>query len=191
MKSEPSSARKHSVLIVDDEDHVRSALRRTLRGEGYEIIEASSGEEGLDVLRGRPIDIVISDHAMPNMTGLEFLRIARLLRPDSLRIILTGQADLDMAVRAINEDAIYRFLLKPWDQLDLRVMLRLATRHLDAERRNARLLSLVRRQAQLLERLEKDHPTIFAIERDEHGAILISEEELQELDSENSGSQNT
>lgn len=170
-----------AVLIVDDEDSVRSALRRTLRGEPYEILEASDGEQGLAVLRQRSVDIVISDHAMPNMTGLEFLRIARMVRPDSLRIILTGQADLEMCVRAINEDAIYRFLLKPWDQLDLKVMLRLAMRHLEAERRNAKLLALVRKQAQFLEKLETEHPELFQVERDETGAIILSDEELAVL----------
>lgn len=177
-----SSERPYSLLLVDDEDSVRSALRRTLRGEGYEIVDVPSGEEGLRILKERPIDIIISDHAMPTMTGLEFLRVARLVRPDTMRIVLTGQADLEMAVKAINEGAIYRFLLKPWDQIDLRVMLRLATRYLEAERRNARLMDLVRRQAQLLERLEHEHPEIFVIERDERGAILLSEEEIASLE---------
>ncbi|MBI4511425.1 MAG: response regulator [Deltaproteobacteria bacterium] len=178
MQEKLETAKKHTILLVDDEDNVRSALRRTLRGEGYEILEASSGEQGLATLRAQPVDVVISDHAMPNMTGLEFLRVARLLRPDTLRIILTGQADLEMAVRAINEDAIYRFLLKPWDQLDLRVMLRLAIRHLDSERRNARLLELVRKQTKLLEKLERENPHLFDVERDDRGAIIVSEEEL-------------
>jgi len=172
---------KHTLLVVDDEDSVRSALRRTLRGEGYEILEAGSGPAGVAILKARPVDIVISDHAMPQMTGLEFLRTARILRPDSLRIMLTGQADLEIAIRAINEDAIYRFLLKPWDQLDLRVMLRLALSHLESERKNARLLAVVRRQARVLAELERDHPEVFAVERDDTGAVLISEEELEGL----------
>jgi len=169
---------RHIILIVDDEASVRGALRRTLRSEGYEIVEAASGAEGLEVVRSRPVDVIVSDHAMPNMTGLELLRQARLHRPDSLRIILTGQADLDMAVRAINEGAIYRFLLKPWDQIDLRVMLRLALGHLEADRRNARLLALVRKQAMVLEKLEKDHPEVFLVERDALGAIVIADEDL-------------
>ena len=174
---------KHTLLIVDDEDAVRSALRRTLRGEGYEILEAASGPEGLKILTQRPVDLVISDHAMPSMTGIEFLRSARMIRPDSMRIMLTGHADLEMAIRAINEGAIYRFLLKPWDQLDLRVMFKLALSHLDSERRNARLFELVRKQAMLIAELERQHPEVFTVDRDETGAILLSEEELASLSS--------
>jgi response regulator RpfG family c-di-GMP phosphodiesterase len=174
---------KQCILLVDDEDSVRSALRRTLRGEGYEILEASSGRQGLEVLRQREVDLIISDHAMPNMTGIEFLRSARIVRPDTMRIILTGHADLEMAIRAINEGAIYRFLLKPWDQIDLRVMLKLALSHLDSERRNARLFELVRKQAQVLAELERQHPEVFTVDRDEQGAIVVSDEELAILNS--------
>jgi response regulator RpfG family c-di-GMP phosphodiesterase len=172
--------RRHTILLVDDEDNVRAALRRTLRSEGYEILEAVSGEEGLEVLRARPVDVVITDHAMPKMTGLEFLRAARLHRPDSLRIILTGRADLEMAIRAINEGAIYRFLLKPWDQLDLRVTLSVAIRHLEAERRNAHLLDLVRRQAHLLDRLLREHPEVLAAEAapGAEASSIVSADEL-------------
>jgi two-component system, probable response regulator PhcQ len=173
---------RHTFLIVDDEDGVRAALRRTLRGESYEILEAASAPAGLAILRARPVDVVISDHAMPEMTGLEFLRMARVVRPDALRIILTGQADLETAIRAINEDRVYRFLLKPWDQLDLRVMMRLAVRHLDSERRSARLLEFLRSQTNLVAKLEREHPEVLAVQRDDQGAIVLTDDELATLD---------
>jgi two-component system, probable response regulator PhcQ len=172
----------YSLLVVDDEDSVRNSLKRTLRNEDYEIIDRSSAEDGLKLLLERPVDIIISDHAMPGMTGIEFLRMARIHRPDSIRIILTGQADLEMAVRAINEDQLYRFLLKPWDQIDLRVMLRLAVRHLESERRTVRLLNLLRKQTAIIERLEREHPEVLQVDRDERGAILLTPEELALLE---------
>jgi DNA-binding NtrC family response regulator len=133
----------HTILLVDDEDAVRAALRRALKSDGYTILEATSGAEGLDKLKKHDVDIVISDHEMPVMKGTDFLRTARIVRPGTLRILLTGQADVNMAVRAVNEDGVYRFLLKPWNNQDIKVMIRLAVRHLEAERENAQLLELV------------------------------------------------
>lgn len=118
-----------SILIVDDEPLIRQALFRALTGEGYELIQAPGGQEALEILKKRRVDIILSDLVMPGMDGLELLRHAREIRPESLRIVLTGNADLDMAVRAINDGAVYRFLLKPWDSFDLRVMIKLALRH--------------------------------------------------------------
>lgn len=173
----------HVVLLVDDEVGVRRALRRTIKDEGYEILEAASGEDALAILQSQKVDVIISDHSMPSMSGLDLLRRARLVRPDSLRIILTGQADLDTVVTAVNEDGIYRFLLKPWDNLDLKVMLRLAVRHLDAERRNAELLGILREHPELLEKLAEQKRQAASVARDDAGRITLSDEELALLDS--------
>jgi adenylate cyclase len=118
-----------SILIVDDEPLIRQALVRALSGENYELLQAPGGQEALDILQKRGVDLILSDLVMPGMDGLELLKHARVVRPDALRIVLTGHADLDMAVRAINDGAVYRFLLKPWDSFDLRVMIKLALRH--------------------------------------------------------------
>jgi two-component system, probable response regulator PhcQ len=166
----------HSILLVDDEDAVRAALRRCLRAERYQILEVSSGAEGLALLRSRPVDIIIADQLMPAMTGIDFLCSARIIRPDTIRIVLTGHADLDVAMRAINEGLVYRFLVKPWDSQTLRVMLRLAVRHLDSERRNSHLLSLVEKHAHHLEQIAAEHPGALSVERDEAGAILIPDD---------------
>jgi len=122
-----------SILIVDDEPLIRQALVRALSGEGYELLQAPSGIEALEILKKRSVDLILSDLVMPGMDGLELLRNARQVRPEALRIVLTGHADLDMAVRAINDGAVYRFLLKPWDSFDLRVMIKLALRHRTAQ----------------------------------------------------------
>lgn len=122
-----------SILIVDDEPLIRQALLRALSGEGYELLQAPGGLEALEILQTREVDLILSDLVMPGMDGLELLRHARQVRPDALRIVLTGHADLDMAVRAINDGAVYRFLLKPWDSFDLRVMIKLALRHRAAQ----------------------------------------------------------
>ncbi len=116
---------RKSLLIVDDEENVRRALERVLREDGYEISFASGGKEALAILAQKPIDMVVSDHMMPAMTGLELMREVRKRWPYTMRLILTGYADLELALGAINEGEIYRFLTKPWDQVELQLTVRL------------------------------------------------------------------
>src|ERR1700679_1975628 len=114
-----------TLLIVDDEDAVRRALTRALRSDGYRMLTAGSGEEGLALLEREPVEVVISDHRMGALSGIEFLKKVRERLPDTLRILLTGFADLQMAITAINDGELYRFLTKPWEDADLRQAIRL------------------------------------------------------------------
>lgn len=128
------------ILIVDPEEVVRRALCSVLRQDAYEIIEAANGAKALAMLQGRPVDLIITAYRMSGMDGVEFLRRVRdELKSDALRIILTAHADLDVAVDAINAGVVYRFLIKPWDDFDLRVMVKLALRRLAALREAERL----------------------------------------------------
>jgi two-component system, probable response regulator PhcQ len=112
-----------SILIVDDDALVRQALRRDLERLDFALHLADSPASAFETLRRERIDVVISDHAMPGMTGLRFLRFVRDRYPQIVRIMLTGAASLQTAVEAINEDEIYRFLEKPWDREELKFML--------------------------------------------------------------------
>ncbi|HEX5461162.1 MAG TPA: response regulator [Steroidobacteraceae bacterium] len=104
---------KFKVLCVDDEPRVLDSLRRHLQ-DTYEVLTAASGAEGLDVLKThRDVAVVVSDMRMPAMDGATFLRHTRVLRPSSVRVLLTGQADMAAAIKAINEGQIFRFLTKP------------------------------------------------------------------------------
>jgi DNA-binding NtrC family response regulator len=169
------------VLIVDDEGFVRSALRRALRREPYEIEEADEPRSALEILKAKPFDLILADHLMPGMTGLELLKIARDRWPDTVRIILTGHADMQTAIDAINQGEIYRFLTKPWDDVELKVTLFNAFAKLDLERENRRLMTMVRSQAAVIERIERDHPGLARIVRDENGAIVLPEEEVRRV----------
>jgi len=133
-----------TILIVDDDEAVRTALGRSLRRCEYELRFASSAQEGLNVLQKEPVDIVISDQRMPQMSGLSFLEIVRDRHPEAIRIILTGCADTSTAIDAINEGEIYRFLTKPWDDVELQVTLHLACDRLELERQNRLLLAALR-----------------------------------------------
>lgn len=167
------SATPRKVLIVDDEENVCNALRRSLRREGYEMHFAHQPIQALEILSQHTFDLVMSDHLMPNMTGLEFLKLVRDRHPDSVRLMLTGHADMQTAIEAINQGEIYRFLTKPWDDTELKVTLHLAFEKLDLERENRRLMAMVRRQQNLIQALEAEHPGIAAITRDAAGAIVI------------------
>jgi DNA-binding NtrC family response regulator len=170
-----------TILVVDDEESVRNALRRSLSREGYTLSFAAEPNEALALLARAPVDLVISDHLMPNMTGLEFLTLVHDRHPDCVRILLTGHADMQTAINAINQGEIYRFLTKPWDDLELQVTLRLAFDQLELKRTNRRLLAMVRQQHRALEAIEREHPGISTLVRDERGAILVDPEELAQL----------
>lgn len=170
-----SQSPSRRILIVDDEENVISALRRALRKEGYELRFATRPGDALALLREEPSDLVLSDHLMPDMTGLEFLKTVRNRHPDTVRLMLTGHADMQTAIDAINQGEIYRFLTKPWDDTELKVTLHLAFEQLDLERENRRLLARVRYQDELLKSIEREHPGIGTLVRDAQGAILIED----------------
>lgn len=171
-----------TLLIVDDEENVRNALKRSLRKENYAVFTAPGPEEALEILKQQPIDLVVSDHLMPKLTGLEFLKLVHDRYPGVGRIMLTGHADMETAIKAINEGEIYRFLQKPWDDVEIKVILHLAFEQIELERENRRLLSAVRRQADFIRDLETRYPGISNVARDAQGAIVITEEELRALE---------
>ncbi len=142
----------HAVLIVDDDENVLSSLRRLLRMDGYPVHTASSANEGMEILRGNPIGLVISDNAMPEVGGAEFLRRVRECRPDVTRIMLTGHADLESATAAINRGEVYRFVTKPWDPEGLRLLVRQGLEQHRLVCENLRMQALIRQQNAALTR---------------------------------------
>lgn len=101
------------VLFVDDEPRITTAVVRMLHGTPYEVFTANRAREALRLLEEHEIDVIVSDERMPEMTGCELLEVARKRFPNTIRIILTGEASLDAAIQAINEAEIFRFLTKP------------------------------------------------------------------------------
>jgi diguanylate cyclase (GGDEF)-like protein/PAS domain S-box-containing protein len=112
--------RQRTLLLVDDEPNILSALKRQLRGTGLRILTASSGREGLALLDTEAVDVIVSDQRMPGMTGVDFLRAVKTSHPETVRIVLSGFTELQSVTDAVNEGAIYKFLTKPWDDAQLR-----------------------------------------------------------------------
>lgn len=114
------------ILLIDDEPNIIRALRRLFFDEDYQVYSASSGEEGLEILRSAEVDLIIADYRMSGMNGIEFFCHARQVQPDALRIILSGYAEIRTLTEAINEGHIYRFIFKPWNDEELKSTVQLA-----------------------------------------------------------------
>ena len=135
-----------TLLLVDDEPSILSALRRLLRPIGYRIHTAESGRAGLAILEQEAVDLVISDMRMPEMDGAKFLEQVRRRWPATTRILLTGYADVTSTIEAINRGEIYRYVSKPWDDNDLTLVVRDALESARLRNENTRLLALTRTQ---------------------------------------------
>ncbi len=172
------------ILLVDDEANVLTSLKRALFEETMEIVTATSAEEALGIMATQGFKVVISDERMAGMQGAEFLALVRGRYPETVRIMLTGHATLDAAMRAVNEGEIYRFFSKPWDDNDLIFATRSAIEKFDLEAENRRLLATIKTQAKELKALEKHYPGISAVERDQRGSLVLPEltdTEMREL----------
>lgn len=135
-----SGRRPRTLLLVDDEPHILAALKRLFRRDGYRVLTAGSGAEGLAVLREQAVDVIVSDQRMPGMCGVDFLRQAKQLCPHTVRMTLSGYTDLQSIIDAVNEGAVYKFLTKPWDDERLREHVTLAFRQRELDEDNQRLL---------------------------------------------------
>ena len=143
---------ERTLLLVDDEENIVSALMRLLRRDGYHILRANSGKEGLELLAQHQVGVIISDQRMPGMTGVEFLSQVRELYPDTVRIVLSGYTELNSVTDAINRGAIYKFLTKPWEDDLLRANVDEAFQRHEMKKENARLNHEIREANEKLRR---------------------------------------
>ncbi|MBK5541893.1 response regulator [Pseudomonas sp. TH05] len=142
-----------TILLVDDEEPILNSLRRLLRSQPYEILLADSGAKALEILEQRPVDVVMSDARMPGMDGATLLAHIHRLYPSTLRILLTGYADMTMIAKAINEGQIHRYISKPWNDDEMLVTLRQALVYQHSESERQRLEALTQQQNEQLRSL--------------------------------------
>ena len=126
LKGDDENRIEPTLLLVDDEPNILNALKRLMRREGYRILTAGSGTEGLELLAANTVQVIVSDHRMPGMSGVEFLSRARDLYPHTRRIILSGYSDIGTLTDAINRGAVWKFISKPWEDETLKADLRRA-----------------------------------------------------------------
>lgn len=142
-----------SILFVDDESSILSALKRLFRPEGYTIFTAESGALGLEIIRTNQIDVVVSDMRMPEMDGAAFLEKVRNEYPDTVRILLTGYADINSTISAINKGEIHKYISKPIDDQAMLMAVREAVDRARLQAENDRLWTLTNQQNEELRTL--------------------------------------
>ncbi|MBW1803070.1 MAG: Flp pilus assembly complex ATPase component TadA, partial [Deltaproteobacteria bacterium] len=159
----------YKILFVDDEENVLKAMLRIFRKENYTILTANSGHEALELLQREQVQAIISDYKMPGMTGADLLRKVKALYPQNIRIMLTGHADVNAIMGAINEGAVYKFITKPWNDEDLRLTVSLALEQYDLIEENRSLKSQQKEQNKEIKQLSR-----FAnVHRSQLGRILF------------------
>ncbi|HEX2770274.1 MAG TPA: HD domain-containing phosphohydrolase [Geobacteraceae bacterium] len=167
------------VLFVDDEENILKSLKRLLADEEIEILTATSGEQGLDLLRDtEDVGLIVSDQRMPGLSGADFLRQSREISPDTLRIMLTGYADINATIDAINKGGAYRYISKPWDDEEMIQIIRDAVRQCRLISENKRLSALVRKQN---EELQEWNSNLKGRVLEQTAAVRIRSDELREL----------
>jgi DNA-binding NtrC family response regulator len=113
------------VLLVDDEEMVVTSIKSFLTLEtDYEVVSFTSPQEALEYVKDHKVDLIISDYLMPDMDGIQFLAQVKDLQPEATRVLLTGYADKENAIKAINDVGLYQYIEKPWENEDLKLIIR-------------------------------------------------------------------
>lgn len=146
---------KHTILLVDDEPGIIRSLQRLLKNLEVSVVTASNGSEALVILKNAPVSLIISDQRMPQMTGVELLTKSREIRPDTIRLLLTGYADLDATMQAINSGAIRYYITKPWEDELLLSRVKESLELYDITTDNKRLNEVTNRQNEELRKLNR------------------------------------
>jgi len=172
---------KHTIFILDDEQNILNSLSRLLRDESRQIETASGVQEALNKLKTIDgVDLIISDNRLPDGTGVDFLLKAKQLYPDSIRILITGYPDLDAAIQAINKGQVYRFITKPWENEELKLIVKQSLDFFDVLRDNKALLKIAKQQSEWMEAMQKRYPQVPKEDLIKGGVYIIDEKKVSE-----------
>ena len=155
------------ILLVDDEPNILKAFKWLFSDEPYEVLTYDNPLEALDALDDTEVAVVVSDQRMPEMEGTEFLEHVKKKRPDTLRIILTAYADINAALSAINKGNVYQFIMKPWDDTELKMIVRKAVSHYELVAENRHLHELTKKQNERLRNLNQNFKKMVASQTSE------------------------
>jgi len=138
-----TKGKEETILIVDDDSMVRSALEMVLTAAGFEVISAKNGEHALRLMLSAKVAVILCDEKMPGMSGTDVLKSIALMQPDAVRILMTAVLDETVAMNAINEGRVFQLLQKPWDEAHLIQMLKNALKQYHLTEENKRLEALL------------------------------------------------
>ena len=141
---------KHTILVVDDEPDVVKSVQDLLRFD-YKVLGATRASDALRMVRENTVHVVLTDQRMPEMTGVEFLRRLRDEYPDTVRLLITGYADIRAVIDAINQGSVYRYITKPWDPEELQAVIREAAERYDLVAERKRLMEELKSKNEQLE----------------------------------------
>lgn len=174
----------NKILLVDDEPNVLRALSRLL--DKYEVFTASNGDNALLFAETLSFDLVISDYRMPGMNGIDFLILFKRMQPNAIRVVLTGYPELEAVQHAINEAQVFRFINKPWSNLEIMSVVENGLLHKHTLEENKLLADKVRAQQMsqnekegILRALEAEEPGITKVNWNADGAIIIDEKDYE------------
>jgi DNA-binding NtrC family response regulator len=148
---------RHTVLIVDDEEMVTTSLRSFLELETeYEVVTFTDPREAIEYARANSVDLVVSDYLMPEVDGISLLMQIRSLRPNATRVLLTGYADKENAIKAINDVGLYQYIEKPWENADLKLVIQNGLERSE----------LLRKLTEKVREVEQAHGELMGIQND-------------------------
>lgn len=163
-----------TVLIVAGDARSADAFHHTLDHEAHRLVEVSCLKDALAIAAREPLDVVVADTSLPDGTGLALLHEVQRVQPGTMRILLTSPAGVSLALEAMEHGEVYRFLVKPWDGVELRGVVRAAVERLRREREGDRLLDRVQREID--QAIATANPELHLV-RDATGSILLDDSE--------------
>ncbi len=163
---------RYSVLFVDDEPEILKALTRVFRKSSYRILTAKSAAAAWDILKKEPVQVIVSDLRMTRHSGTDLLKKVKTAYPDIVRIILTGYADVNSVMDAVNQGAVYKFITKPWNEEELKLSIRLALVQYDLQNENRHLREIQEQHTRNIDKLSK------FINKSQIGQMLLQKKKI-------------
>ena len=152
--NEPLKLKPLKLLCIDDEIGILKSLMRLLRNESFDVLVASEGAEALSILAANEIQVVLVDQRMPDIDGLKLLKKIKAQYPSIVAIVLSGLVDLEYILSAINRGEVERFLAKPWNDEELKTVIRQCFYYFDLAKKNTQLNQLVNQQKNQLDNMK-------------------------------------
>jgi DNA-binding NtrC family response regulator len=161
------------VVCVDDDPVLLAGVVRMLRNQGYELMATGDPIQALDWIGTKDVAVMVSDYEMPVMNGVELAAASRLVRPETVRVLMTGRQALDTAVAGINQGEVFRYVQKPFEPMVLRHVVREAVERHHELMANASSREQAKRRQQMATELDAEYPHITHVARDVDGAYVV------------------